>query len=276
VDPDVGAVRDAWDRVSGAWDERADELAADSAPVRAALVEVLEPQSHHRVLELAGGTGALGRELAAEVAEVVCTDIAPGMVAAAARRAASAVLGNVTCQVADAHALAFDDASFDRVVCAFGLMLLPRPDAALREVRRVLRDGGRVAAATWGPAQENLGLIAIGAALLHHGHPVTHDPLVPGGVFSLSDPDTLRSLVADAGFQAVAVRPVAVERRYPRFEDYWDRNLAIGAPLRPAVEQLAPAELDAVRETCRSACEHLRTADGYRFTGRALVVSGRA
>lgn len=276
VQRDVASVRDEWDRVSTAWDERADELARSAAPIRSALVTALAPTATDRVLELAGGTGALGRELAPLVREVVCTDLAPGMVAAAARRAAEAGLDNVTCELADAQALRFDDGSFDAVVCQFGLMLMPDPGAALAEARRVLRSGGRLATATWGAPEENLRLLAIGAALLQHGHVVTRDPTGPGGVFSLSDPELVRSRLEAAGFVDVAVSTVDVATTYARFEDYWERNVATGAPLRPVLDSLSPADLDTVRETCRHACAHLRTDDGYRFPGQALVASARA
>lgn len=275
MEADVATVRDAWDRVSDAWDELAEELAAGSAPVRAAVLDAIAAGPGDRVLDLAGGTGTLGRDLAPLVGEVVCTDIAPGMVAAAERRAVAAGLTNVSCRVEDAHELTFDDASFDAVTCQFGLMLLPRPDDALREIRRVLRAGGRFAAATWGPPERNVRLLVIGAALIEHGHLAPRDPRARGGVFSLSDAEALATRVGDAGFQAVDVRPVAVERTYTRFEDFWDRNLATGAPLRAIVDALSPAELEAARETCRDACEHLRTPAGYRFPGEALVVSAR-
>lgn len=276
VEQEIASARDEWDRVSAAWDQRADELERSTAPVRSALIAALAPTGTDRVLELAGGIGALGRELASLVREVVCTDVAPGMVAAAARRAAEAGLENITCELADAQALRFDRGSFDAVACQFGLMLMPDPGAALAEARRVLRRGGRLAVATWGAPQENLRLLAIGAALLQHGHAVTRDPTGPGGVFSLSDPDVLRSQLEAAGFADVAVATVGLVSTYARFEDYWERNTATGAPLQRALDRLSPEELDAVRETCRRACGHLRTDEGYRFTGQALVASARA
>lgn len=275
MEPHAAAVRDAWDAVSPDWDERAEELASFTAPVRAALVAALDPRPDDRVLELAGGTGGLGRELAPRVRELVCTDVASGMVAAAERRARAAGLGNVTCEVADAHALGYDAASFDAVVCQCGLMLMPDPDAALREARRVCRPGARFAAATWGPPQDNLWILMIGAALLQHGHTVQGDPTRPGGIFSLAEAEELERRTTAAGFHDVEVTTVDVVETFARFEDYWDLHTATGAPLRATIAGLTQDEVDDVRETCRAACAGFRTDDGYRFTGRALVVTGR-
>jgi len=53
----------------------------------------------------------------------------------------------------DARKLEFPDASFDVVVCALGLMYVPEPVAALSEMRRILRPGGRMIVAVWANAR---------------------------------------------------------------------------------------------------------------------------
>lgn len=276
MEDDAATVRDAWDGVSEAWDRYEDELASFSAPVRAALVARLGPRPDDVVLELAAGTGGLSRALAPRVREVVCTDVAPGMVAVASRRAADAGLDNVRCEVTDAHDLSYDDHSVDRVVCQMGLMLMPDPGAALAESRRVLRPGGRLAVATWGAPQDNLWIVMIGGSLLQHGHQLPGDPTGPGGLFSLAAPEVLEERLTLAGFSGIEVETVDVDASFERFEDYWERHVDTAGPLRAVIEGLSPAEFAEVRETCRGNCAAFATDGGYRFAGRALVASAEA
>ena len=98
------------------------------------------------VLDVACGKGATLIPAARAVGDrgrVVGVDIVPEMVDAARAAAVDAGLANVTVQVGDGDALDLDSASFDVVVCGFGLGFL-RPELALAEMRRVLRDGGRL------------------------------------------------------------------------------------------------------------------------------------
>jgi ubiquinone/menaquinone biosynthesis C-methylase UbiE len=95
-----------------------------------------------QVLEVAIGTG---RNLLHYPADVTITgiELSPAMLAIARQRALD--LGReVDLGEGDAEHLAFDDASFDTVVCAFSLCTIPSPVTALREMRRVLRPGGRL------------------------------------------------------------------------------------------------------------------------------------
>ncbi|MFC4002711.1 class I SAM-dependent methyltransferase [Prauserella oleivorans] len=94
------------------------------------------------VLEVAVGTG-LNLPLYPETVRVTGIDLSDGMLDVARTRATE--LGrDVTLRQADAHALPFAAASFDTVVCTFGLCAIPDLDGAVGEMVRVLRPGGRV------------------------------------------------------------------------------------------------------------------------------------
>lgn len=102
-----------------------------------------------RVVEIAAGTGLVTERLAADVAELVATDRSPEMLAILTERIAARGLGNVTVQEADAVSLPFPDDAFDGAVAANVLHLLADPEAAIRELTRVVRDGGVVCAPTF-------------------------------------------------------------------------------------------------------------------------------
>lgn len=105
-----------------------------------AIAEQIKPvlTSEMRALELACGTAQMTRRLSGNVREWIATDYAPNMVAAAQKHFSAA---NVSYQVADATALPFPDSAFDAVIIANALHIMPEPEAALAEIRRVLKAG---------------------------------------------------------------------------------------------------------------------------------------
>lgn len=108
-----------------------------------------------RVLELAAGTGVVTRNLAVMLdasASIVATDLNPAMIEEGARIGTARP---VTWRQVDAMQLPFENASFDAVVCQFGVMFLPDRPHAYAEARRVLRPGGLFAFNAWGPISRN-------------------------------------------------------------------------------------------------------------------------
>ena len=106
-----------------------------------------------RVLDVACGTGLVALAAAQSVGNggaVFGVDLSDAMVAAAQQRALTQGAPNAGFARMDAERLDLPDAAFDVVLCALGLMYLPEPERALREMRRVLRPGGRVVVAVWG------------------------------------------------------------------------------------------------------------------------------
>jgi SAM-dependent methyltransferase len=106
----------------------------------AARAAALGPQ---HILETAAGTGIVTEALARALpqADIVATDLNQAMLDVAAERVRAA---NVRFQQADAQALPFADGEFDLVLSQFGVMFFPDRVGAYREVRRVLKPGGRV------------------------------------------------------------------------------------------------------------------------------------
>lgn len=102
-----------------------------------------------RVLEVAAGTGLVTPALAAGAGEVIATDYSAAMVAALKQRVRDARVTNVQCEQADLYLLPFDAGSFDAVVAANVLHLVPDLPGALAALRRVSRPGGRVVVPTF-------------------------------------------------------------------------------------------------------------------------------
>lgn len=149
------------------------------------------------VLEVGAGTGMVTVQLASVAHELTATDRSPEMLAILRGRLADAGHAGVQVRQADVLALDFPAASFDAVVAANLLHLLPDPAAALAELRRVLRPGGVLCAPTFGHGQH---LLAHAASRLLAG--------VGFPVVTRFRSDTLRSTIEAASF--VVVREAVV------------------------------------------------------------------
>lgn len=134
--PGLGRIRRHWDRQSVTYDRRmarAEQMFGDTR-------DWVCRQATGQVLEVAVGTG-LNLGLYPEHATLTGMDLSPAMLDRARRHAAE--LGRaVDLRVGDAQHLEFDDASFDTVVCTFGLCAVPDDGGAVDEMVRVLRPGG--------------------------------------------------------------------------------------------------------------------------------------
>ena len=132
-----------WDRTAKIYDRfmRKDAAAYER------LYELLRPVVRHRtVLELAAGTGLIAKNIVNSAAHIEATDASPEMIAEAKRDNRSAKLHF---SVQDMFRLPYADGSFDVVIVANALHIVPEPKKALSEIRRVLKDDGVLVAPTF-------------------------------------------------------------------------------------------------------------------------------
>jgi SAM-dependent methyltransferase len=266
-----------WAAVAGSWGEHAEYADARGAAVTERMLAASRPQPGERVLELAcgpGGVGIAAARLVAPGGEVVLSDVVAEMTAIAAARAAAAGADNVRARVLDIESIDEPDASYDVVLCREGLMFAPDPARAASEIRRVLRPGGRVAIAVWGPRERNpwLGLV-FDAVSAQTGRPVP-PPGVPGP-FSLGDSATVVALLADAGLAGVQISELPTPLRAGTFEEWWARTSALAGPLAKILAALPEGAVQALRERLRDAVRPYTTPSGLEIPGLTLIASAR-
>lgn len=125
-------------------------IAVQDLLVSELLARAADVHSGHRVLDVAAGTGNSALAAARRGARVTATDIVPGALETASRRAAAEGLG-LDVEVADAQDLPFEDGTFDVVLSSFGAMYAPDQQRTVGELLRVCRPGGRIGMANWTP-----------------------------------------------------------------------------------------------------------------------------
>lgn len=178
------------------------------------LLEHAKPRFGERVLDVACGTGVVARQVAPIVGSegrVVAVDLSPAMLAVA-RREPAPLGAAIEWERRDACEL--PDGPFDLVLCQQGLQFCPDRKAALEEMRRVLAPGGRVAISTW----QSLDRQAINqplAAAAAHRLSISIEA-VAGPPFSLGNPDEVRSLLEEAGFDEIEIDSVEHEVSFPQ------------------------------------------------------------
>ena len=262
-----------WGSVAAHWEAHAAYADERGAAVTARLLELAGPRPGERVLELASGAGGVGIAAAARVGaagEVVISDVAPEMTAIAARRAAALGLRNVAARDLDLESIDVPDASFDVVLCREGIMLVPDPARAAREIHRVLRPGGRVALAVWGPRERNPWLaIVFDSVAAQTGEPVP-PPGVPGPS-SLDDAERLACLLAGAGLTAVQVDEVDVPYTAATTGEWWRRTTALAGPLAQRLATLPAHATAALRERAEAEASRYSNGSGLAIPGVSLV-----
>lgn len=139
--------RTFWDRVAGLYDLFEWSNRKVNTAARARVGELVPAGA--RVLDCAAGTGEFSLAVAKRAGSVLCTDQSEAMLARARKKAARRGLSNLQFAHRDITALSDPDGSFDAVIAANVLHLLPQPEVAVRELWRVAAPGGRLILPTY-------------------------------------------------------------------------------------------------------------------------------
>lgn len=266
-----------WDSAAPGWEANARFVDDQLAVATEALLDAAGVGDGDRVLDLAAGPGGAGLAAARRVGPggtVVLSDVAPEMVAVAARRASGDA--QVETAVFDQSAIGFGDASFDAVINRHGLMFVEEPVEAVAEAVRVLRAGGRYAAMTWDRRELNpwLGLVldAVGDQF-----GVPFPPPGVRGPFSLESPDVLTSVLRDGALEDIEVKVMSTPMHAGSVDEWWSRVPNLAGPLAIALAGMEADVRDAISTRAKQSGAKVATSeqDGIVFAGSVLIGSGR-
>ncbi len=271
----------SWEAAAPGWARHQQLLREWAGPVSNWMVQALGLKGGERVLELAAGlgeTGMLAAEIVAPLGSVTISDQASSMLDGARARAEELGLRNVEFRVLNAEWIDAPVASFDAVLCRWGVMLMTDPGAALAETRRVLRPGGRLALAVWDALEANPWASLAGEELRARGLGGGGRASDSGpGPFTLGDPDRLRALLEDAGFDVLAIEAVELTRRHASFTGFWDAQLDMSPTYHDVVLSLPEQQIEELRASLEQRLAPYTGADGtIELPGRSLVAAAEA
>jgi SAM-dependent methyltransferase len=255
-----------WDEMAPGWEDRREWILGITGAINEWLADRVDPQPGQTILDVAAGTGDLGfiaAERVGESGKALCTDFATPMVEAARRTGEGRGLSNVEYRVLDAEKMDLDDDSVDGVMCRWGYMLMADPAAALRETRRVLRDGGTFAFAVWQTPDRNPWAALPGMTLVQRGHMPAPEPGAPG-IFAMGEAERVAALVTGAGFGEPQLEELTFDWHYSA-DDLWDTLTRLAGPLARVINELPAQE----RQDTRAAIEE--SLAQYRQDGELVV-----
>jgi ubiquinone/menaquinone biosynthesis C-methylase UbiE len=243
-------------------------------PVNDRLIELAEIDTGDTVADVATGIGDPALSVARRVGPtgwVIATDQSSAMLAVAADRARDAGLINIEFRQLDANVFDFPSGTIDAVVCRWGLMFLSDLADALGRMRRALKTGRRLAAATWSEP-DKVPIISVRRSVLR----AFDIPKGPNDPFRLSSATTLKAAAVSAGFDAVDVTRSVVAYEYASAEAFVDAQRAMHESRLTAL-RARPAEQQAeFWRALGAAAQPYTGADGVvRMPSEILLLAAR-
>ena len=203
--PDVLKPEDWAGEMGLKWLANLDPFEQMIAPIGEAFLLHANVEPGETVIDLGCGGGATTLAIADLVApsgKVMGVDISPDLVTAAQQRAKQAGANNIEFTCADASTVTLRDAPYDRLFSRFGSMFFEDPFAAFRNLHGLLRKGGRIDLAVWGPPRNNLWMMEMMGVVRNHVEVPPAEPRAPGP-FAFEDLEYLGEIMSGGGFSDV-------------------------------------------------------------------------
>src|SRR4051794_25346057 len=277
--PSADEIRDAqratWARLSGSWDKWDAIIMDQLGPVGAAIIERLDVVEDQQHLDIASGTGEPGLTIArrSPKGRVVLTDLAPEMLAVAARRAGAQGITNIETKVCSADDLPFGDAMFDSVSVRFGYMFFPNAAKATAEFARVLKPGGRICSSVWVKPEENPWTAILMQAIQTEVVVAPPDPDGPN-MFRYETSGSVGAVYEAAGLRDVAEWDVAVELVTSSPAEYWEMMSEHVSLAIASLQQVDEPARERIRATVMANVSAFESDGDVRVPGVARCIVG--
>ena len=239
-------------------------------PAQDKLLELAKLQPGEKLIDIACGTGLVSFPAAEKLGSngfILATDISDEMVKMCAEAAAKRGLNNMEFKRMDAEKLETPDEEFDVALCALGLMYVPDPIKALKEMYRVIKPGGRAVAAVWGQ-RDHCGWAEIFEIV---------DKRVATEVcpmfFNLGNRDVLKRSFEAAGFSNVIFEKLNTVLNYSSAEEAYGAAFA-GGPVALAYHKFSDQVKNEVHVEYLDSIKSFQKGKGYAIPGEFVVALG--
>lgn len=226
------AQKEMWNKLSPNW-KKWDLLTMNFFKTQGdEIIQFIKPKGSDLILDVASGTGEPGLSIASLLTEsrIIISDLSEGMLQVAKEKAVEREITNIETKVANVCELPFADNTFDAISCRLGFMFFPDVFLATKELRRVLKPGGRIATTVWGSPHKNYWATCIMENIKKH---IEIPELKEGtpNVFRCSEDRFISNLFAKVGFKNIIEKEIIGEMKYKNAEEYWDFMTSIAAPI---------------------------------------------
>ncbi|RWY49503.1 class I SAM-dependent methyltransferase [Mucilaginibacter gilvus] len=265
----------SWNKFSAGWGKWDLLLMDFMQPVGDAIIQLLQPGGNNMILDIAAGTGEPGLTIATMLngGKVVITDLAEDMLQIARDNALARGITNIETIVCDVSDLPFANNSFDAISCRFGFMFFPDMLLAAKEMVRVLKPGGKIAAAVWNVSEKNFWVTATMGVINKNIELPTPVPGAPG-MFRCSKDGFMADLFAQAGLNNIKQREVAGTLKSKTADNYWEMTCEVGAPIVAALSKADEAVRTKIKNEVYTLINATYPAGEVKIDSSALVIYG--
>ncbi len=244
-------------------------------PMGDEIIRELKLKDTDVVLDVAAGTGEPGLTIAGIVknGKVVISDLADGMLDVARDHAGARGIRNVEFQAADVSELPFEDNTFDAISCRMGFMFFPDMLMAAKEMRRVLKPGGRIATSVWSTPDKNIWMTAT-MGKINSNMQLPPPPAGAPGMFRCGAPGQLAAIFEQAGLKNVQEQQVNGSVGYDSKDHYWSMLNEVAAPVVAAMSKADDAMRDKIRQDVYGILDGRMNSDGISMDYGSLIVYG--
>lgn len=228
--------KEIWNRFSQGWKKWYDLTMDFLKPMADEIIHLIKPRDTDLVLDVASGTGEPGLTIATMLrgGKVVATDLAEGMLEVARENATRRGIKNFEIVACDVCELPFPDNSFDAISCRMGFMFFPDMLLATKEMVRVLKPGGRIAATVWSGPERNLWASSI-LGIINKNMQLVPPPPGSPGLFRCAKSGFVAELFDQAGLKNISETEVRGKLNIGNRKVYWNFMTEVVAPVVAAL-----------------------------------------
>jgi ubiquinone/menaquinone biosynthesis C-methylase UbiE len=265
----------SWNAFSIGWQKWDCLLMGFSKPMGNEIIRMLNPKDSDIVLDVASGTGEPGLSIAKKLSggKVVISDLSENMIQIAQEKANRSKIENIETVVCDVCELPFPDDTFDAISCRFGFMFFPDMLLAAKEMMRVLKPGGRVAAAVWNVPGKNFWVTAFSSTIGRNIQVPTTQPGAPG-MFRCAESGLIQNLFQQAGFKNTSETEVNGKLKCGTTDVYWNLMTEVAAPVVAALSKADDATKEKIKKEVYQVVTEKYPDGNIRIDSSALVIYG--
>jgi ubiquinone/menaquinone biosynthesis C-methylase UbiE len=272
----INQQRESWNNFSAGWKKWDSTTMQFLKPFGDEIIQRLALQSNFNVLDVASGTGEPGLSIAEIVNEgkVIGIDLSEKMLKTAQEHAVARTINNYHTQTSDVSELPFSDQSFDAISCRMGFMFFPDIEATLKEMRRVLKPGSRLAASVWVKPENNF-WITVAMGTISQALDLPPPPADAPSMFRCAAPDFMTAHFEKAGFKNISATELNSALSMDP-ETYWEMTTEVAAPIVAAMNNADDETKQKIKDEVFRKIDEKFPDGNINMQATALIISAEA